>query len=91
MTDYEYEKLSEFLAKKNEHYGIVFAEKSISVYYYRCRLFEIVLDEINNPRFLFDGMQQTEIEASRITVLISALKIVQDFINKNWIRTDLEA
>ena len=40
--------------------------------------------------FLFDGMQQTEIEASRITVLISALKIVQDFINKNWIRTDSE-
>ena len=32
--------------------------------------------------------QQTEIEASRITVLISALKIVQDFVNKNLIRTD---
>ena len=50
----------------------------------------IVLDEINNPRFLFDGMQQTEIEASRITVLISALKIVRDFVNENLVRVDLE-
>lgn len=58
MTDYEYEKLSEILAEKNEHYSIAFTEQSISVYYNRCRLFELILDEINNPRFLFDGMQQ---------------------------------
>lgn len=88
MTDSK--KLSEILANKNEHYSITVTEQTISIYYYKCRLFEVILDEINNPRFLFDGMQQTEIEASRITVLISALKIVQDFINKNWIRTDSE-
>lgn len=90
MTDYEYEKLSEILAEKNEHYSIAFTEQSISVYYNRCRLFELILDEINNPRFLFDGMQQTEIEASCVMILISALKIVQDFVNKNLIHTDLE-
>ena len=88
MTDSE--KLSEILADKNEHYSITVTEQTISIYYYKCRLFEVILDEINNPKFVFDGMQQTEIEASRITVLISALKIVRDFVNKNLIRTDLE-
>jgi len=90
MTDYEYEKLNKILGEKSELYNIVFTEQSISVYYNRCRLFEVVLDEINNPRFLFDGMQQTEIEASRITVLISALKVVRDFVNKNLVRIDVE-
>lgn len=39
---------------------------------------------------ILDAMQQTEIEASRITVLISALKIVRDFVNENLVRVDVE-
>ncbi|KAB1959029.1 hypothetical protein [Lactobacillus johnsonii] len=83
-------KLSEILADKNDAYYITATESTISIYYYKCRLFEVVLDEINNPRFLFDAMQQTEIEASRITVLISALKIVRDFVNENLVRVDVK-
>lgn len=83
-------KLSNVLGDKNDAYYITTTESTISVYYYKCRLFEVVLDEINNPRFLFNGMQQTEIEASRITVLISALKIVRDFVNENLVRVDVE-
>lgn len=83
-------KLSEILSDKNDAYYITTTESTISIYYYKCRLFEVVLDEINNPRFLFDAMQQTEIEASRITVLISALKIVRDFVNENLVRVDAE-
>ena len=83
-------KLSDILADKNDDYYITAAGSTISIYYCKCKLFEVVLDEINNPRFLFDGMQQTEIEASRITVLISALKIVRDFVNENLVRVDSE-
>ena len=83
-------KLSKVLADKNDDYYITVAGPTISIYYCKCRLFEVVLDEINNPRFLFDGMQQIEIEASCITVLISALKIVRDFVNENLVHTDLE-
>ena len=83
-------KLSKVLAAKNDDYYITAAGPTISIYYCKCRLFEVVTDEINNPRFLFDGMQQTEIEASCITVLISALKIVRDFVNENLVHTDLE-
>ena len=81
-------KLSEILSDKNDAYYIATTESTISIYYYKCRLFEVVLDEINNPRFSFDAMQQTEIEASRITILISALKIVRDFVNENLVRED---
>lgn len=81
-------KLSKVLAAKNDDYYITAAGSTISIYYCKYKLFEVVLDEINNPRFLFDGMQQTEIEASRITVLISALKIVRDFVNENLVRID---
>lgn len=83
-------KLSDILADKNDDYYITAAGYTISIYYCKCRLFEVVLDEINNPRFLFDAMQQKEIEASRITVLISALKIVRDFVNENLVRVDVE-
>lgn len=83
-------KLSDILADKNDDYYITAAGSTISIYYCKCKLFEVVLDEINNPRFLFDGMQQTEIEASRITVLISALKIVRDFVNENLVRIDVK-
>ena len=55
MTDYEYEKLSEILAEKNEHYSIAFTEQSISVYYNRCRLFELILDELTIRDFYLMG------------------------------------
>ncbi|WNW29499.1 hypothetical protein RP299_04055 [Lactobacillus johnsonii] len=50
-------KLSEVLFDKNDDYYITAAGSTISIYYCKCRLFEVVLDEINNPRFLFDGYQ----------------------------------
>ena len=49
-------KLSDILADKNDDYYITAAGSTISIYYCKCKLFEVVLDEINNPRFLFDGM-----------------------------------
>ena len=49
------------------------------------------LDEVKEDAAdILDAMQQTEIEASRITVLISALKIVRDFVNENLVRVDVE-
>lgn len=44
-------KISEALVDKNDAYYITTTESTISIYYYKCRLFEVVIDEINNPRF----------------------------------------
>lgn len=49
-------KLSKVLANKNDDYYITAAGSTISIYYCKCRLFEVVLDEINNPRFLSKGL-----------------------------------